>query len=668
MRIDALMCIVPSASSIRFRWDSRGHNTTQAAACATFSNNAAKQKSKSTMKKFFVILPLALSIFFVACQRQQTEDERRAEIDREVEQRLAAERQQQQDQQLSQREAELNAREQSLSEKEKQPTTPGRSRDRVVRESVTTAEEGQSTGSYSMFYTRLEPYGDWIETRDYGYVYRPREATSARWRPYVNGHWVYTDAGWTWISDEPFGWATYHYGRWTRIRNVGWVWVPGEEWAPAWVSWRKGSDYCGWAPLPPEARFDRRTGIRNWSDSYYDIGPDQYVFVPTRQLGEERVERAIVPEQRNVAIISQTTNVTNISYNNTIITNQGPSYEELRTLTPIKRLRLERQSNVQANEARAIVRGDVVEIPAPVIAPARPSERPRTIKETIGQATVDLGWAAINNQREAEQARAKIKSEATPPRDAPPKSFVRATEASSAAATTPSTTPTATSPTATSAPTSPPPTAERSTPIPQPTFTPRATAAAPITAPTAPPGSTEAPHATASPAAPTSPSNRGAVGEPQATATPSSPTPVRERGKLKSVARELEKQGTVPMRSPAISPRAGENATPLPTSTPITAPSVVPRATGTPTPSASVATDTSPAVPGTASGVMPEQEKRGKTRAFRPGVTPEVSASPAGTTTPAEGASDNEAKRDRRARGKQTGPSPSNSPSPGGGQ
>ena len=457
----ATLCCSVSPAHLLLALSAEAADTTpQAVACATFSNNAAKQKSKSTMKKFsFVILPLALSIFFVACQRQQTEEERRAEIDREVQQRLAAERQAQQEQQLNQREAELNAREQPLGEKERQTTTPAPSRERLAREPSTGIENGQSTGSYSMFYTKLEPYGDWIETRDYGYVYRPREATGPRWRPYLNGHWVYTDAGWTWISDEPFGWATYHYGRWTRIRTVGWVWVPGDEWAPAWVSWRKGGDYVGWAPLPPEARFDRRSGIHNWSDNYYDIGPDQYVFVPTRQFGEERVERAIVPEQRNVTIINQTTNVTNISYNNTIIVNQGPSYEELRTQTqtPIRRLRLERQTSVTVNDPRATVRGDVLEIPAPVIAPVRPSERPRTIKETIAQATVDLGWAAISNQREADQARVKIKSEATPPRDAPPKKFVRATETSSAPATTASTTPTATaaaSPTATPAPTS----------------------------------------------------------------------------------------------------------------------------------------------------------------------------------------------------------------------
>jgi hypothetical protein len=76
--------------------------------------------------------------------------------------------------------------------------------------------------------------------------------------------------------------------------------VPGDEWAPAWVSWRKSNDYVGWAPLPPEARFDRGTGIHNWSDSYYDVGPDQYCFVETRQFGAPRLENAVVPSERNV--------------------------------------------------------------------------------------------------------------------------------------------------------------------------------------------------------------------------------------------------------------------------------------------------------------------------------------------------------------------------------
>ena len=204
-----------------------------------------------------------------------------------------------------------------------------------------------------------------METGDYGYVFQPRQAIQSRdWRPYTNGHWIYTDAGWTWISDEPFGWATYHYGRWIRLRSLGWVWVPGEQWAPAWVSWRKGNSYVGWAPLPPEAQFDRQTGIHNWADNYYDIGPEHYTFVPAEQFGGKLNIQVILPPERNVTIIHQTINVTNITYNNSVVIDQGPSYEELRAQStqPIERFRLERSHDLA--DERPTFHGDVVALPS----------------------------------------------------------------------------------------------------------------------------------------------------------------------------------------------------------------------------------------------------------------------------------------------------------------
>ncbi len=62
---------------------------------------------------------------------------------------------------------------------------------------------------------------------------------------------VWTDDGWFWDSEEPWAWATYHYGRWTYDPALGWIWVPGYEWAPAWVTWHYGIDVVGWAPLWP---------------------------------------------------------------------------------------------------------------------------------------------------------------------------------------------------------------------------------------------------------------------------------------------------------------------------------------------------------------------------------------------------------------------------------
>jgi hypothetical protein len=96
----------------------------------------------------------------------------------------------------------------------------------------------------------LAPYGAWVDEPSYGSVWRP--AVSIGWRPYVDGHWVWTAYGWTWIAPGPWGW-TFHYGRWAYVPIQGWVWVPGTVWGPAWVDWYYGDGYVGWAPLAPFA-------------------------------------------------------------------------------------------------------------------------------------------------------------------------------------------------------------------------------------------------------------------------------------------------------------------------------------------------------------------------------------------------------------------------------
>src|SRR4051794_10545095 len=78
--------------------------------------------------------------------------------------------------------------------------------------------------SVDFFYNNISG-GSWIEVGDYGYCWQPEVAVSNHsWRPYSDGYWTYTDLGWTWVSYEDFGWATYHYGRWVRLSDYGWVW------------------------------------------------------------------------------------------------------------------------------------------------------------------------------------------------------------------------------------------------------------------------------------------------------------------------------------------------------------------------------------------------------------------------------------------------------------
>ena len=110
------------------------------------------------------------------------------------------------------------------------------------------------------FYSQLSPYGTWIEV-DYGVVVWRPTIIRVNWMPYQMGRWVWTYDGWYWDSYEPFGFITYHYGRWFYDDYYGWLWYPDYEWAPAWVEWRYDNSYIGWAPLHPYAVFSVTAGI-----------------------------------------------------------------------------------------------------------------------------------------------------------------------------------------------------------------------------------------------------------------------------------------------------------------------------------------------------------------------------------------------------------------------
>ncbi len=211
--------------------------------------------------------------------------------------------------------------------------------------------------SVDFFYNNLSG-GNWIEVADYGYGWQPDLAVNdPNWRPYADGYWAYTDDGWTWVSYEDFGWATYHYGRWANLADYGWLWFPGSDldWGPAWVSWRTGGDYVGWAPLPPRGPGIVYEGqpIGARVDIEFDIGPAYYNFIDARFIGEPVLRDRIFAPSQNVTYIDQTVNVTNITVQNNVVYNYGPDYNTLsaRSSRPIQRLKLERQANVDLSAA-----------------------------------------------------------------------------------------------------------------------------------------------------------------------------------------------------------------------------------------------------------------------------------------------------------------------------
>ncbi len=103
-------------------------------------------------------------------------------------------------------------------------------------------------------YQELDAHGEWGTDAALGTVWYPR-IVSSDWAPYRYGQWRWVDPwGWTWIDDARWGFAPFHYGRWTQI-GPRWAWVPGPRarrpaYAPALVG------FAG-TPLPRPPGFGR---------------------------------------------------------------------------------------------------------------------------------------------------------------------------------------------------------------------------------------------------------------------------------------------------------------------------------------------------------------------------------------------------------------------------
>ncbi|PYU04969.1 MAG: hypothetical protein DMG33_12440 [Acidobacteria bacterium] len=170
-------------------------------------------------------------------------------------------------------------------------------------------------------YEDLDEYGSWRPARGYGYVWVPR-ATVADWAPYRYGHWVWVSPwGWTWVDDEPWGFAPFHYGRWVFVTG-SWCWVPGPRpvvgvayvrpvYSPALVAWVGGRNWgvglaagggptVGWVPLGPRE-----------------------VYVPSYHVSRTYVTNVNVTNTTVNNVVNQNTNINNVHINNVRYVNQS---------------------------------------------------------------------------------------------------------------------------------------------------------------------------------------------------------------------------------------------------------------------------------------------------------------------------------------------------------
>jgi hypothetical protein len=221
-----------------------------------------------------------------------------------------------------------------------------------------------------VFYDDLGPYGEWSWDDPYGWIWIPRQVPFG-WRPYTMGNWDWTDDGWTWHSDYPWGWACFHYGRWFFDVDLGWAWVPGNVWAPAWVAWNYGDRYYGWAPLPPRVAWESGP---DWDDV---IPAHRWVFVDRDDFLRARLSDHLLPLARNETLLHLTRNHTRFELQGHHVISRSLPLERVEGDLghPVRRYRIVELHS--ASEARQFhAEGDQVAMIRPSFAERRGQHRP----------------------------------------------------------------------------------------------------------------------------------------------------------------------------------------------------------------------------------------------------------------------------------------------------
>ena len=253
------------------------------------------------------------------------------------------------------------------------------------------AREGARTtpADVERFRDALECHGQWIDVDPYGTVWAPL-GVRADWRPYVDGRWVYTELGWLWLGEEPWAWAVYHYGRWLEDPDRGWVWVPSSTWGSAWVAWRRGNGWIGWAPLPPDAQWTATAGLSMDPKELDRAIPERsWSFVPARDFPSSRLKGRIVPVGRNATVLPLTMNVTRYAVFGSRPAERGMTAEGVGLGRPPRPMRVTAARAPRLNRAE-IVSSSGVDV-----------YRPELIRETAGRSRpYSSGRAAAPTVRE----------------------------------------------------------------------------------------------------------------------------------------------------------------------------------------------------------------------------------------------------------------------------
>ena len=163
-------------------------------------------------------------------------------------------------------------------------------------------------------YQDLDGAGTWHETPSYGTVWYPTTVPSG-WVPYRDGRWQYDGRwGWTWVDDQPWGFAPFHYGRWAYVDDR-WGWLPGPVevrpvYAPALVSFFAGAAVGAAIGVAIDSHSGHGGPI-----GWYPLGPGE-IYRPSYRVSDTYVRNVNVTNIRNINV-----NQINIHNGPTIVEN-----------------------------------------------------------------------------------------------------------------------------------------------------------------------------------------------------------------------------------------------------------------------------------------------------------------------------------------------------------
>ena len=158
----------------------------------------------------------------------------------------------------------------------------------------------------------LDDNGRWESNAQYGAVWYPTHV-SAGWVPYRDGRWVWIEPwGWSWVADESWGYAPFHYGRWAQV-GPQWGWIPGPievrpYYAPALVAFVGGS---GWS-----------IGVSIGTQAWFPLGPRE-AYIPSYHHDDAYLRQVNIANVRNVTNINTIINVQNVDRVNYVNRTKG---------------------------------------------------------------------------------------------------------------------------------------------------------------------------------------------------------------------------------------------------------------------------------------------------------------------------------------------------------